>query len=103
MMPRLAALSRAEIKARICSASALPAPRARFCNVRSRVRTLRFWSARESDCRERFAADFVFAICRYRKLRGGTVARDVKMSRCRSGDVSDYVRGPDAILICEES
>ncbi len=33
----------------------------------------------------------------------GTVARDVKMSRCRSGDVSDYVRGPDAILICEES
>ena len=41
MMPRLAALSRAEMNMRICAASLVVEARARFCNVRSRVRTPR--------------------------------------------------------------
>ena len=81
MIPRFAALSSAEISPRICSAFGLAVPRADFCRVRNRVRTPRFWTARESDWRERFAADFVLAIS---LNRATTVAQTVKMSRCRS-------------------
>src|SRR5207248_7869122 len=84
-MARLAALSSAEISPRICSASGLAAPRTRFCNVRSRVRTMRFWFARATDCRERLAADFVLAMALVPKIYGAwTVAQTAKMSRCRS-------------------
>src|SRR6266699_1206216 len=100
MMPRLAALSSAEIRPRICSASGLAAPRTRFCSVRKRVRTLRFWLARMSDCRERFAADLVLAMIYYRKFTGVDARagrQNVKMS------ILNQARGPGATFICEES
>jgi hypothetical protein len=62
MIPRLAALSIAEISARICSELGVWPERAAFCIVRSRVTTLRFRSDRFAVWRARFAADFVFAI-----------------------------------------
>ena len=62
MIPRFAALSRAEIKLRICSAFGFASPRLRFCKERRRVRTPRFCVARLTDCRERFSADAVLAI-----------------------------------------
>src|SRR4051794_6125174 len=51
-----------EIKTRTFSASGLSPPSAPFCNVRKRLSTLRFRSERLVVCRERFAADFVFAM-----------------------------------------
>ena len=63
MMPRLAALSIAEIRPRISFGSDLAlAPVARFCIPRSRERTLRLRNARRAACRARFDADLVFAI-----------------------------------------
>jgi len=54
-----------------------------------------------SDCRERFAADFVLAMIYFRKILRGVDGRadrrNVKMS------IFDQVRGPDAIFICDES
>jgi hypothetical protein len=60
IMPRLAALSSAEMIVRMSSAVA-PA-RTRFRNVRNRVRTLRFCRIRVMDWRARLAADLVLAI-----------------------------------------
>src|ERR1700737_982943 len=90
MMPRLAALSSAEIRPRICSASGLAAPRTRFCSVRKRVRTLRFWLARVSDCRERFAADLVLAMVYYRKFTGR--GRSRRPSKCQDVDLESGTR-----------
>src|SRR5437660_9733213 len=90
MMPRLAALSSAEIRSRICSASGLAAPRTRLCSVRKRVRTLRFWLARANDCRERFAADLVLAMVYYRKFTGR--GRSRRPSKCQDVDLESGTR-----------
>src|SRR5262249_13643143 len=74
MIPRLAALSIAETKARICSWLAVCPERTVFCIVRRRVTTLRFRSDRFSVCRARLAADFVLAIGN-QKLRGRARSR----------------------------
>jgi len=62
MTPLLAALSIAEIAARICSAVRSGAERICFCSLRRCVLTLRLWAARLSVCRARLPADFVLAI-----------------------------------------
>jgi hypothetical protein len=62
MIPPLAALSMAEINARICSGFGVCAERTVFCIVRRRVTTLRLRSDRFTVWRARLAADFVFAI-----------------------------------------
>jgi hypothetical protein len=62
MIPRLAALSIAEMTARICSVFGASEERACFCIVRKRVTTLRLRSDRFSVWRARLAADFVLAI-----------------------------------------
>src|SRR5207244_1300026 len=100
MMPRLAALSSEEIRPRICSTSGLAEPRTRFCSVRKRVRTLRFWFARVSDCRERFAADLVLAMISFRQILRGVGGRADRRNTKKS--ILDQVRGPDAIFICAE-
>ena len=61
-IPRLAALSIAEISARICSGLGVCAERTIFCIVRRPVTTLRLRSDRFTVWRARLAADFVFAI-----------------------------------------
>src|SRR5262249_57939895 len=55
MMPRLAALSIAEMNARISSAFGAGAERIRFCRFRTCALTLRFRSARLCVWRERLA------------------------------------------------
>jgi hypothetical protein len=62
MIPRLAALSIAEISVRTCSGLGVCAERTVFCIVRKRVTTLRLCSDRFTVWRARLAADFVFAI-----------------------------------------
>lgn len=62
MIPRLAALSIAETRARICSGLDVCAERTVFCIVRRPVRTLRLRSDRFAVCRARLAADVVLAI-----------------------------------------
>src|ERR1700745_790582 len=62
MIPRLAALSIAEIAARISSALRSGVERICFCSLRRCVLTLRLWTARLSVCRARLAADLGFAI-----------------------------------------
>ena len=62
MTPPLAALSIAEIAARICSAVRSGAKRICFCSLRRCVFTLRLCAARLSVCRARLPADLVLAI-----------------------------------------
>jgi hypothetical protein len=62
MIPRLAALSIAEISARTCSGPGVCTDRTVFCIVRRCVTTLRLRSDRFAVCRARLAADLVFAI-----------------------------------------
>ena len=62
IIPRLAALSIAEISVRTCSGLGVCAERTVFCIVRRRVTTLRLCSDRFTVWRARLAADFVFAI-----------------------------------------
>ena len=62
MIPRFAALSIAEITARIPSKLGISEERTCFCIVRKRVTTLRLRSERFNVWRERLAADFVLAI-----------------------------------------
>ena len=62
MIPRLAALSIAEISARTCSGPGVCTERTLFSIVRRPVTTLRLRSDRFSVWRARLAADFVFAI-----------------------------------------
>ena len=75
MIPRLAALSIAEMIARISSAFDAGVERVGFCRLRRRALTLRFRSARLCVWRERLAADLVLAIadenfCENRSLPG---------------------------------
>jgi hypothetical protein len=70
MIPRLAALSIAEMIARISTADA-GVERIRFCRLRRRALTLRFRSARLCVWRDRFAADFVLAIAKENFARTG--------------------------------
>ena len=65
MIPRLAALSIAEIKARISSALDDPFEPAPFSIVRKRPSALRLRSVRFDVWRARLAADFVLAIRGY--------------------------------------
>jgi len=62
MIPRLAALSIAEISARICSALGVPEERTCFCIVRSRATTPRLRSDLFKVWRARLAADLVLAM-----------------------------------------
>jgi len=62
MIPRLAALSIAEINVRICSGLGVCTERTVFCIVRRCVTTLRLRSDRFTVWRARLAADLVFAI-----------------------------------------
>src|SRR5436305_3835161 len=62
MTPFFAALSIAEIAARICSAVRSGAKRISFCSLRRCVLALRLWAARLSVCRARLSADVVLAI-----------------------------------------
>jgi hypothetical protein len=62
MIPRLAALSIAEISERISSVLGACAERTPFCIFRRPVTTLRFRSVRFTLWRARLAADLVFAI-----------------------------------------
>src|SRR6516225_7649210 len=62
MIPRLAALSIAEIAARISSALRSGAERICFCSLRRCVLTLRLRAARRRVWRDRLAADLVLAI-----------------------------------------
>ena len=62
MIPRLAALSIAEISARTCSGLGVCTERTVFCIVRRCVTTLRLRSDRFTVWRARLAADLVFAI-----------------------------------------
>ena len=62
MIPRLAALSIAEISARTCSGPGVCTERTVFCIVRRCVTTLRLRSDRFTVWRARLAADLVFAI-----------------------------------------
>src|SRR5213596_3114694 len=62
MIPRLAALSIAEMTARICSVFGVSEERACFCIERRRVTTLRLRSDRFNVWRARLTADFVLAI-----------------------------------------
>ena len=62
MIPRFAALSIAEVTARIWSGWALCEECTCFCILRKRVTTLLLRSERFNVCRARLAADFVLAI-----------------------------------------
>lgn len=64
MMPRLAALSIAEMSERTSLASGLAALRARFCMLRRRVVALRLRRVRRTFWRARLAADLVLAMIR---------------------------------------
>jgi hypothetical protein len=68
MIPRLAALSIAETRARICSGLAVCEEPAVFCIVRRRVRTLRLRSDRFTVWRARLAADLVLAIVNQKRV-----------------------------------
>src|SRR5438477_4066164 len=62
MMPRLAALSIAEIRERTSLGSGLSVLRVRFCMPRKRVIALRLRSVRRTFWRARLAADLVLAM-----------------------------------------
>src|SRR5215470_8849350 len=82
MIPRLAALSTAEMSARILSAFAAGAERIRFCRLRRCALTLRFPSARLCVWRERFAADLVLAIADEKSCESRIPARVIFKSVC---------------------
>ena len=79
MIPRLAALSIAEISVRTCSGLGVCTERTVFCIVRRRVTTLRLCSDRFTVWRARLAADFVFAIV-IKKLWACTLASELRLS-----------------------
>src|SRR5439155_15124852 len=58
-----------------------------------------------SGARKRLPGTFRcgFGVSHFYLNRASTVAQAAKMSRCRSCEDADYVRGADASLICEES
>ena len=107
MIPRLAALSIAEINARICSGPGVCAERTVFCIVRRPVRTLRLRSDRFTVWRARLAADFVFAIV-IKKLRTGRSrahcdCQPPKVSKLHSGagiQAAHPSKGRSATIVC---
>src|SRR6266436_9820647 len=81
MIPRFAALSIAEMTARIPSKLGISEERTCFCIVRKRVTTLRLRSERFNVWRARLAADFVLAIA-YSKICGRGRSRSrLRLSR----------------------
>jgi hypothetical protein len=80
MIPRLAALSIAEINARTCSGLGVCTERTVFCIVRRWVTTLRLRSARFTVWRARLAADLVFAIVIKKNLWICTLASALRLS-----------------------
>jgi hypothetical protein len=84
MIPRLAALSIADISRRICSVLAGCAERAPFCIVRKPVTTLRLRSVRFALWRARLAADLVLAIGNQRVLWNGTLVTQLRLSTAKS-------------------
>jgi hypothetical protein len=108
MIPRLAALSIAEISARICSGLGVCAERTVFCIVRRPVTTLRLRSDRFTVWRARLAADFVLAIVKQKSCgRARSPARrDCQLRRfsrpgftCRRGSDAS-VQGLSATNAC---
>ena len=91
MMPRFAALSIAEITARMPSKLDTSEERACFCIVRRRVSTLRLRSDRFNVWRARLTADFVLAIAD-RKICG----RERSRSQLRLSRVADAAAQSDA-------
>src|SRR5262245_28931465 len=81
MTPLFAALSIAEIAARIWPALRPDAERICFCSPRRCVLALRLRAARRSVCRDRLAADFVLAIGNQEFIER-TPARTVVISVC---------------------
>jgi hypothetical protein len=79
MIPRLAALSIAEISARTCSGPGACTERTVFCIVRRCVTTLRLRSDRFTVWRARLAADLVFAIV-IKKFWTCTLASALRLS-----------------------
>ena len=84
MIPRLAALSIADISRRICSVLAGCAERAPFCIVRKPVTTLRLRSVRFALWRARLAADLVLAIGNQKVLWNGTLVTQLRLSTAKS-------------------
>jgi hypothetical protein len=80
------------MRPRICSTLGLAPPRVLFCSERKRVRTPRFWLARASDCRERLAADLVFAILLKSGVDARADRRNVKMWTLREGRLGARTR-----------
>src|SRR5205809_6396739 len=87
MIPRLAALSIAEINPRICSALGLCVERTCFCMVRKRVTTLRLRSDRFNVWRARLVADLVLAIIDQKKIMEQSARR---------AEAEGYMRLPNA-------
>src|SRR5262245_45557392 len=82
MIPRLAALSIAEMTRRTSSAFGVAVERVRFCRLRRRALTLRFRSARLCVWRERLAADFVLAIANENFCENRILPRAIPTSAC---------------------
>src|SRR5207237_7114733 len=82
MIPRLAALSTAEVIARMSSAFGAGAERIRFVRLRKCALTLRFRSARLCVWRERFAADLILAIADEKFCESRILARAISTSVC---------------------
>src|SRR5437868_8606848 len=80
MMPRLAALSMAEINARIRLGSGFSPLSAPFCRVRNRFKAVRFRRERLTVCRALLAADFVFAM--WKMLGPGRSRAEAELSSC---------------------
>jgi hypothetical protein len=109
MIPRLAALSIAEISARTCSGLGVCMERTVFCIVRRPVTTLRLRSDRFTVWRARLAADFVFAIV-IKKLWASTLASELRLSTLegfpslhsplRSASGAQGPRAESATIVC---
>jgi len=91
MMPRLAALSIAEMIARISLPFGAGAERIRFCRFRTCALMLRFRSARLCVWRERLAADLVLAIAD-QKSRCHKDLLDASFAFCRAPASAPAVR-----------
>ena len=101
MIPRLAALSIAEISVRTCSGLGVCTERTVFCIVRRRVTTLRLCSDRFTVWRARLAADFVFAIV-IKKLWTCTLASALRLSTLKVFPSLDSRAGAHAAHPCKD-
>ena len=101
MIPRLAALSIAEISVRTCSGLGVCTERTVFCIVRRRVTTLRLRSDRFTVWRARLAADFVFAIV-IKKIWTCTLASALRLSTLKVFPSLDSRAGAQAAHPCKD-